>query len=134
MSPLALTTLFLYIAPIAAAVILSIFFKKAKAGLLYAALLISVAESAYLIWEKENEIIKEEAQRDKVHDYLKSKYPGEKFVLSNNRGVFSNGIRIEAVFMNEPDYVYGYRVNKDGRVTQNSYSGENVHKDGRHVE
>ncbi|WP_409293022.1 hypothetical protein [Peribacillus sp. SCS-37] len=134
MSPLALTTLILYIAPIAASIILGIFLKKARVVLLSGALLISVAETAYLIWEKENEILQEEVQRDKVHDYLNSKYPGEKFVLRNNRGIFSNGIRIEAVFINEPDYVYGYRVKKDGRVVQNSYSGENIHRDGRHVE
>lgn len=133
MSSLAAVTCLISIAPVLILGGLSLILKKWKSLLLLAALLVSASETVYFIARHDQEKHDVMNNLDHVESYLKTKYKDEQWVLRRGEGVFRSPGSIEAVFINEPDAVYMYRIINE-KVEQIGYSSKNENKEWKHKE
>ncbi|MFC0189887.1 hypothetical protein ACFFJY_16390 [Fictibacillus aquaticus] len=133
MSSLAVVTCMIAIAPVLILGGLSLVLKKWKVMFLAAALLLSIGETVYFIARHDQEKLDVMENMDHVESYLQTKYKDEQWVLRRGEGVFRSPGSIEAVFLNEPDAVYLYRI-KDNKVTLSGYSSKNEKSEWIHKE
>ncbi|MCP3763689.1 hypothetical protein NLX67_15035 [Domibacillus sp. A3M-37] len=127
-------TAFMMVAPIFILAAVAYFWPKWRIALLFLAVTVSTIEVIGLIWEKDNEKQTIVENMDYVNSYLNDNYPGEEWILRRKEGISLKHGAIEVVFLNEPNHVYTYNVER-GEVWQSgNHSTEGTRVEMKHAE
>lgn len=110
-------------APIILLLIIAMFWRKARSLLLVLAVIISLGETYFVLYQQESSLQAWYGDEDNVNAYLEKIYPEDDWVSrqATRNALFPTGV--EVIFIDEPTIAYLYIV-EGGDVQLAGYSAE----------